>query len=350
MKSKFGKFFVFISLLIPVLFICLSPSGSANENDKQLNDSKYSDVPLPLPDYGPTFFDEIKKNPQFITSKGSFPEKVNNGEIVDFFSDPVYKCWSNMTETDRFFAGFEDLVIGFNYAGAGYLIVELESDFSEKVNETTIDEIYKRIDDYCAQEEVDEVPVVFMWSHIDKPLPLPDYGHQVFEEAKKLPGFITARGTMPEIHEEEEKWKWINSLTNYCRSSSRPTELNPYLASFGGPVNSFGANINGYLIVGFSPSAPEKVNESVVDEIYQVIDKHFETKGISNVPVVFIFEYITVAEGAPADIPDANKSDNANLSENKEKIAGNETTNRMPGFTSITVVLGLLSLMITRRS
>jgi len=54
-----------------------------------------------------------------------------------------------MTEIDQFFAGFDDLVIGSNNTGGGHLVVELESDFSEKVNETIIAEIYQRIDDYC---------------------------------------------------------------------------------------------------------------------------------------------------------------------------------------------------------
>jgi hypothetical protein len=337
--------------LILISFFNLLTAGSANEDDKPLNDSEYSDVPLPLPDYGPKFFDENKKNPQFITSRGSFPETVNDDEIVDFFSDPVYKCWSNMTEIDQFFAGFDDLVIGFNHAGGGYLIVELESAFSEKVNETTINEIYQRIDDYCEQEGVSEIPVVFMWSHIDKPLPLPDYGPQVFEAAKKLPGFITARGTMPEIHQEEEKWKWINSLVNGSQSLSPPgstAELNPYFAVSGGPVNSFGADINGYLIVGFEPSAQEKVNESLIDKIYQVIDEHFEQEGISDVPVVFTFINIT-DDSAPANGSEVNESNDANLSYNKEKIDGNETPNQMPGFTSIMVILGLLSLLIIKR-
>jgi hypothetical protein len=184
----------------------------------------------------------------------------------------------------------------------------------------------------------------------DKPLPLPDYGPKAFEEVKKLfPGFITTRGRMPEIHKEEEKKKWIDLLINCSRARSRPTEINPYLTVSGGPVNSFGADINGYLIVSFDPSTPEKVNESVIDEIYQVIDKHFEQEGISDVPVVFAFVQIT-DDLAPADGPDANESNDTNLSANKEKIVGNETANQMPGFTLIMVILGLLSLLIVKRS
>ncbi|MDI9395935.1 MAG: hypothetical protein QM426_11235 [Euryarchaeota archaeon] len=184
----------------------------------------------------------------------------------------------------------------------------------------------------------------------DIPHLLPDYGPKAFEEAKKqFPGFITTRGRMPEIHQEKEKKKWIDLLINSSRSRSRPTGINPYLTVSGGPINSFGADINGYLIVSFDPSTPEKVNESVIDEIYQVINEHFEQEGISDVPVVFAFVQIT-DDLAPADEPDANESNNTNLSDNEKKTVRNETTNQTPSFTSLMVILGLLSLLIIKRS
>ncbi len=351
-KSKTGKISIPMLLLIVTLFFYILPTSSASEDNKQLNDSKYDEKNwhAPLPDYGPEFFDEIKKNPRFIASRGSFPETTNNDENVDFFSNPVYKCWSNITEIDQFFIEFDDIIIGNSYVGAGYIIIELESDSSEKVNGTTIDEIYKRIYNYCEQESVSEVPVLFMWSHIEEDLPLPDYGPESFEEAKKLfPGFITSRGTMPVIIDANKKEEWIDLLINCSRSRSRPASINPYLIAFNGPVNSFGADIHGYLIVGFDPSTPEKVNESVIDEIYQVLDEHCKQKGINDVPAVFAFINIT-DDLAPADGPNTNVSSDANLSNNEEKIVGNKTTNKMPGFTSIMVILGVLSLLIIKRS
>jgi hypothetical protein len=96
-------------------------------------------------------------------------------------------------------------------------------------------------------------------------------------------------------------------------------------------------------------STPEKVNESVIDEIYQVLDEHCKQKGINDVPVVFAFISIT-DDLAPADGPNANVSSDANLSENEEKIVGNKTINKTPGFTSIMVILGVLSLLIIKRS
>ena len=60
-------------------------------------------------------------------------------------------------------------------------------------------------------------------------------------------------------------------------------------------------------------------------------------------------KYLTL-DTAPADGPDANESNDANLSDNEKKIVGNKTTNQMPGFTSIMVILGFLSLLIIKRS
>jgi hypothetical protein len=177
----------------------------------------------------------------------------------------------------------------------------------------------------------------------DKPLLLPDYSPKAFDEAKKLfPGFITTRGTMPEIHQEEEKWIWINSLTNGSQPIPANTELSKYFVVSGGPVNSFGADIHGYLLVGFESSTPEKVNESVIDKVYQIIDKHFEQENIKNVPVVFTFIKIT------NDTLLINNND-TKLKGNKEKIAGNGTTNQMSGFTYIMAILGLLAMLIVKR-
>ena len=336
--------------LLLMIFVLILSCGSASADDEQLDDSEYDDENLPLTAYEPEAIAEIKKDPQFITSRGSFSEIVDDYEVMDF-SNPVYICWSNVTETDRFFSEFEDYVIGFSYAGAGFIIVELESDSSEKVNDATIDEIYQIIDDYCEQEGISEVPVVFMWSYIDEDLPLPDYGPELFEEVKNDPKFIAARGTMPEIGEgEEEKQEWINSLTNCFRSkySNLPSQMDPYMLANDGPVLACGCRgMGGYLFVEFDENTQENVSESI-DEIYQIIEDNCELKGISEVPVVFMWGE-EVIEEEEVEAPALDEVDNADLSDEKEEAADDETTNQTPGFTSIMVILGLLLLVKIKR-
>ncbi|TAH59097.1 MAG: hypothetical protein EWM52_11150, partial [Methanosarcina mazei] len=75
-------------------------------------------------------------------------------------------------------------------------------------------------------------------------------------------------------------------------------------------------------------------------------------EGISEVPVVF--EWMGVPkldeELLPEDeIPNVNESDDTLLPGSEEGIAGNETTNQIPGFTSVMFIFGLLSLLIIKR-
>ncbi|MCO5384162.1 MAG: hypothetical protein NHB15_20560 [Methanosarcina barkeri] len=330
-RRKIGKW------LILIFFICFLSSGSASADDSKLNNSEYNEISDPS-------IKEFANDSSFIAYRGTLPEAIDQE-----WENSIADCWLNLTRIGPSYSEFDSSIT--NVAASNVIIIELDSTYKEEVDDSRIDEIYQKIDNYCEQQEgISEIPVVFMWAQDEEVISLPDYGPEAFEEAKKLfPGFITARGTMPEIHQEEEKREWIDLLTNCSRSRSRPAEINPYLTAFGGPVNSFGTDIHGYLIVGFEPSTPEKVNELVIDKIYQVIDEHFEQKGISNVPVVFIFVQIT-DDLAPADGSDADENNDNNLSDNKEEIAGNEKINQMPGFTSIMVILGLLLFLMVKCS
>ncbi len=359
-RRNIGKWLILI-IFVSVLF---SISASA---DVGSNDSSYT-----IPEYGPEFFNELKKNPHFITSRGSFPDPTNDNGSGDFFSNPVYKCWSNVTENDQFIAELDDPIIGFSYAGAGCIVVELESDSSEKVNETTIDEIYQRIDGYCEQEDVSEVPVLFMWSHIEEDLPLPDYGPQIFEEVKNEPDFIATRGTMPVITNASEKVEW-EETAGKCIHSFRD-ELDSYMLENGGPLTGYGYNYRGYIFVAFDPESPESVNDTIIDEIYLIIEDHCEQKGVSEVPVVFEWIGVPIDDLAPADESDADeemvtitdkdgnyidvdkeniyidKNGNFAIKDNETTQKTNEKANQAPGFTSIMVILGFLLLLIIKRS
>lgn len=323
--------------LILILFICFLSSGFASADDNESNSFESDDISNSIK--------ELTNDPSFIAYRGTIPETIDQ-EWENSISD----CWLNLTLMGPSYSEFDSSIK--SVAASNIIIIELGSAYKGKVNDSRIDEIYQKIEDYCEEQEgISEVPVVFMWAQDEEDLPLPDYGPESFEKAKNETGFITTRGTMPVITDADEKVEWTELLVKCSQPLSRPNSIagiNPYFTEFGGPVNSFGTNINGYLIVGFEASTPEKVNESVIDEIYQVIDERCEQEGISDVPVVFIFVHITEDEGV-VDGSDADEASDANLSDTKEKIAGNETTNQTPGFTSIMVILGLLSLLIVKR-
>ncbi|AKB17099.1 hypothetical protein [Methanosarcina sp. WWM596] len=336
-RRNIGKWLI---LIISVsIFLCVSASA----DDSELNYSEYNEISASIQGFA--------NDPSFIAYRGTIPETIDQE-----WKNSIVDCWLNLNRIGPSYSEFDRSIS--SVAASDVIIIELGSAYKEEVNDSRIDGIYQKIEDYCQEQEgISEIPVVFMWAQDEEALPLPDYGPHVFGEVKHESGFIATRGTMPVITDASEKVEWTDSLVQCSRSLCNPyntdTGIMPYFVEFGGPVNSFGTNINGYLLVGFQGYSSEKVNESLIDEIYQVIDVRCEQEGVSDAPVVFEFiGYITEAEELlPEDeIPNVNESDDANLSGNEEETAVNETTNQMPGFTSIMAILGLLLLLIVKRS
>jgi len=346
-------------MLIISVSILLCVSASADNSELNVSESdKISDS-----------IKEFENDPLFIAFRGTVPETVDQE-----WKNSITDCWLNLNKIGPSYSEFDSSISGV--AVGHVIIIELGSAYNGEVDNSRIDEMYRKIKVYCEEQEgISDIPVIFMWAQDENDLPLPDYGPQIFEDIKNEPGFIATRGTMPVITDESEKREWIDSLVNSKRSLPR-SEYLPYFVEFGGPVTSFGPGINGYLSVGFDPSTPEKVNESVIDEIYQVIDEHFEQEGINEVPVVF--EWIETpieGEGLPVedDGPDADeqmitimgkdgnyitvdkdevyidKDGNYAIKNNGTAQKTNGTTDKTPGFTSIMVILGLLSLLTIKR-
>ncbi|KKG11376.1 hypothetical protein [Methanosarcina sp. 2.H.A.1B.4] len=329
-----------VKWLMLTLFIYFLLSGSASADDSELNDSESNEISDSIT--------EFANDPSFIAYRGTIPETIDQE-----WKNSIVDCWLNLNRIGPSYSEFDSSISSI--AASDILIIELGSAYKEEVDDSRIDEMYQKIEDYCEeQESISEIPVVFMWAWDEADLPLPDYGPQIFEDAKKNPLCVATRGAMPVITDASEKVEWIDSLVQCKRALSNPsntdTGITPYFVEFGGPVSSFGPNMNGYLNVGFEGYSSEKVNESLIDEIYQVIDESCEEKGISGVPVVFEFIGYITEDIAVVDGPSPDEADYSNLSGNEEEITGNETTNQMPGFTSIMVILGLLSVLVFKRS
>ena len=195
--AKWSIFMIFISILL---------SGSTNADDEKLNDSEH-DEDLPLPDYGPELFEEIKQNPKFIDARGTMPEIGDGEEEKREWTNLLTYCssFSNFS-IDPYMKGNGGSVVAFGCSGmGGYLFVEFEKNTPESVNESLIDEIYQRIKDHCEQEGISEVPVVFMWGEV----PIEGEGVEIVEEAETLP-----------VSEEKNSVELNNSKKNNSESDN----------------------------------------------------------------------------------------------------------------------------------
>ena len=308
-----------------------------------------------------TYFEEFQNDSNFIASRGTIPPLSSEKNYLNW-SNAINKCSFWMT-TKSYRSDFHPSLLGFSCAGS-FLIVELDPGYSDEIDESTIDKIYQKINQLCEQEGVSDVPVVFIWPY-DTPHPLPDYGPDVLESAKKDPQFIASRGLMPIILEEGKKREWVDQLSNSIHMNR---DLDPYFKKNGGNVIGFGLSINGYLFVEFDANTTEQVNESLISEIYQVIDIHCQQEGITDVPVIFKWgREPTLNEGRVEDTPspdevmitimdkngnyiDVHKDEVYLNEEGNYVLEDNKTTKQTSGFTSVMLILSLLlSTRVYRR-
>jgi len=325
-----GKWLI---LIISVsIFLCVSASA----DDSELNDSEYDEISDSI--------QEFANDPSFIAYRGTIPETIDQE-----WKNSIADCWLNLNRIGPSYSEFDRCIK--SVAASDVIIVELGSAYKGEVDDSRIDEMYQKIEDYCEEQQgISEIPVVFMWAWDEEDLPLPDYGPQIFEGIKNESGFIATRGAMPVITDASEKVDWEETAGD-CIHSFR-AELGHYMLENGGPVVAYGYDYRGYIFVEFDAKSPESVNESIIDEIYQIIEAHCEQEGVSEAPVVFEWGEMPIEceELLPADeVPNAYEADDVNLSGNEEEINGTETTSKMPGFTSIMLVLCLLFLVKTRK-
>nr|WP_321497308.1 hypothetical protein [uncultured Methanolobus sp.] len=306
-------------------------------------------------------FEEYAEDSHFIASRGNLPDTIDQE-----WKNSIRDCWLNITkEVGPSYSEFDSSI---NSVGGGndILNVYIGSAYEGQINDSRIDEMYQNIESYCDENcGINDVPVVFMWDEDEEDLPLPDYGPEMFEKAANSSGFVAAKGTMPVITDESEKRDWIDSLTQCAR---RNKEITNYFKSSGGPLLSFGIYIDGYLEVGLNIDTPEKVNDSVIDEIYQTIDEAAKEEGVNEVPAVFMWEHeeeldIEIADSTSDSglitIKDENGNyidvdkDDVYIDENgKYVLKDNSTTDNSsesntqttPGFTSIVLIFCLLIL------
>lgn len=138
---------------------------------------------------------------------------------------------------------------------------------------------------------------------------------------------------MPISTSQDEKNEW-SALLHRLDGNGKVSQLMHLSRS---PIVLFGVNEDGYIEVGFDSYTPEKVNESVIYDIYNVVHAEAIKENISEVPVVFTWEHIVLDREADTNLA------------SEETSEENKTAQQTPGFTSTMLLLSLLILVMIQK-
>ncbi|WP_406655992.1 hypothetical protein V7O62_09135 [Methanolobus sp. ZRKC2] len=280
-------------------------------------------------------FEEYTEDSHFIASRGAFIDTVDQE-----WKKTIVDCWASLPDSFSYYK-FDKAIHSFS-CNNEFIIVDLSSEHKGEINDSRIDHLYKKIEVHCEESTgFNEVPVVFMWAEDEEDL-IYEYDPDAFQKAKNSSRYVAARGIVPLFTDEDEWLEWSEKV----HEARYIFDLEPYFLSQGGPLLSYGfKKYSGYVEVGVNKETPNIVNDSSLSEVYQIIDEHFEDAGISNIPVVFVWDMPVQLDEALAEEPVPIEYD----SESETAQNDDASTQSTLGFTSIMIILCILILIRIRR-
>lgn len=131
----------------------LSGSGILGINDSESHC-------IEIPDLGPQKFDDLRKNPNVLETKGQYPKFVTQAEKEEWFVK-LDKTFSILRDDMDTYRKSKGPVVGYGFTPNGYFEVA----FYKDVTDSQIDEIYNLINKRASEASIQEIPVVFLKGH-----------------------------------------------------------------------------------------------------------------------------------------------------------------------------------------
>jgi hypothetical protein len=263
----------------------------------------------------------------------------NNGKIITLQN----KLKTNF-DNDQFYPRGKIMSMGTNSAGYMFVIF-----YEPLIEQGDADNIYSIIEGEAKAMGIDNVPVEFgsgTNSQIGNALQDLSSNVKAMNELSlaaftdEMNSFydssiIDTIGVLPKIETEKECWQWFFQ-DSYRISQDSGAKLESYIQS--GKIVSMGVSPNGYFEVRINEEA-DIDRESVINEIYQILNDEGKKNGVNEVPVVF--RLITPTD---EDAPDSLQEEVIEESMELESEAL-----KTPGFCFITAIVALSMVYCIRK-
>ncbi|OEC89841.1 hypothetical protein A9239_05345 [Methanosarcina sp. A14] len=213
------------------------------------------------------------------------------------------------------------------------------------VSELLINELYSLIDNSAKQMGIQDIPVEFGYGIYREEIPLDSeqdiyhwFGdstvnlsesdiHALEEYMKEKPTIpmdktVVAYGKIPLLKDQNEIMTWADKLS--AISGNTQDKITPYMEK--GQVIVYGAELT-RLDVGINETLPSEEKNTIVKEIYQIIDKEARKQNVTGVPVIFD-EGIFIDEIATEDVRIYKEENNEELSNSNNSNSKSDNGNK----------------------
>lgn len=159
-KKKYGAgILILLLLLIGVVFVA---SASADDSLETSSESEvfgaYNSEERVIPDFGPQTFDDLRKDPDVLATKGQIPQFDTKEERLGWYDKLDMSKDIVKDDMDPYLYP-KGPVIGYGWDINGYFEITFYKDMN--VTESQINEIYGIINKRASDVSVQEIPVIF---------------------------------------------------------------------------------------------------------------------------------------------------------------------------------------------
>ncbi|ABE51249.1 NosD domain-containing protein [Methanococcoides burtonii] len=158
-----------------------------------------------------------------------------------------------------------------------------------------------------------------------------EFGPETFKELRNETNVITTYCRMPSFENETERRDWLGKLMVIGKGARNETEV--YFHPNGSVIWT-GCGINGCVEVGVLEGTD--IDNSTLDEIYEIFEEQGKKVGIEEVPVAFMYDGFIVLDEEIVEESNVDPVENNN--EQRSEI--------IPGFRIITSFLALIAVFI----
>ncbi|WP_292379721.1 hypothetical protein [Methanosarcina sp. UBA289] len=323
--------FFFVVLVLPASAensVWLSQEGNYSENSEVSN----ADF-----DYYTYFFGLYSQGSTVITRYGKLPVLETNNQKENWNST-LEKLGSEIKDTvvsKYMYPHGELMSCGVN--AKGYFVILFKYG---NVDESLMNEIYSLVDDSAKEMGIQDIPVEFGYGTYREEISLEDINRwywfgestenlsesdvytleEVMKRKPTMPSHrtIAAYGKIPLLRDQNEIIEWTNKLSTIAGASHE--KIAPYMER--GQIITYGMGTR--LEIGINETLPSEEKNTIVKEVYQIIDEEASKQNVIDFPVIFML----VPEEETIKEPN-NSSINESESDNGGKPSKN---NFIPGF------------------
>ncbi|MDV0446505.1 hypothetical protein MsAg5_03450 [Methanosarcinaceae archaeon Ag5] len=286
------KTFCFLMIAVVLMSMAL---GDGNKNDIRNDTDSFTQEEIQeridaVPPTNPELLDQLRQQNGILAVYGEIPQKKQGIESYEWWLN-ISSIVDSISEDDalrKYMSDNSNFIMGYGAIADGYVSILIHEEFRNDVTQKDLENMKNIVDQYAAQEGVENVPIVIsigtpiIFTVAESPRFYPETDRSAFKHLTNSDRVLKTSGEVPRKSEGADAQSWNEALEKIVSDLQSDPEFEKYLSQNGGPIGMFFVDYD-YISVILSDDS--ELTNKQLDAIIQAVTAAGEQNGIQNIPV-----------------------------------------------------------------